>query len=259
MIRFDCHAHVYEKRAAISGARYIPKMPAPLARWLEHQGRHSLEGGVIVQVSFLGEDNSELCAALEKLDPRRFAGVAVVALDVSEGELNRLWQAGVRGIRWNLVRGAQIPDLSAPATRSFFQKLRDRGLHLELHLEGPRLATVLDQLTDQGVPLVVDHFGLPAEARPASDPMIGAVSCLSDHSNLYFKFSAHYRTPFDLKPHAETLLALLPDHHIIWGSDWPHTQHEGQTSYADTHRALKQWCGWSDATAAKALYGIKAV
>lgn len=256
MINFDCHAHVFEKTAAIPGARYIPKRPAPLVDWLENQRQHNLRGGVIVQVSFLGTDNSELCAALAKLDRRHFAGVAVVDPDVDDAELDALVAQGVRGVRWNLVRGAVIPDTASPIVQAFFAKLRRRNLHLEVHLEGARLASHLPALADQGVNLVIDHFGLPTDSDPKVDPLINAVKERLDRKNLYFKFSAHYRTAFDLTPHANALLDLLVDDHIVWGSDWPHTQHESATNYSETCGAVVPIRDLSDTEAAKALYGI---
>jgi len=256
MIQFDCHAHVYETVTAIDGARYVPAHPAPLDGWLAHQEAHGLRGGVIVQVSFLGADNSEMCAALARLDRARFAGVGVVPLEVCDEELDRLVQAGMRGVRWNLVRGAAMPDLGAAPTRRFLTRLRDRDLHLEIHLEGPRLAPVLPALADQGVNLVIDHFGLPSDPDPRSDPMIRAVADLHDRSALYFKFAAHYRTSFDVTPHAGELLSLLPDNHVVWGSDWPHTQHEHRTGYADVWSRAADWRDLSDGTAARRLYDI---
>ena len=119
MINFDCHAHVFEHTIAIAGSRYSPSSPAPLHRWQSHLREHQLLGGVIVQVSFLGTDNSELCLALQQVDTAQYAGVAVVPLDVPNEELDRLCALGVRGLRWNLVRGASIPDLHQPLTRSF--------------------------------------------------------------------------------------------------------------------------------------------
>lgn len=256
MIQFDCHAHVYETVKAVDGARYIPAAPAPLTTWLGHQDMHGIRGGVIVQVSFLGTDNSEMCAALSRLDRRRFVGVGVVPLDVNESELDRLAQAGVRGVRWNLVRGAKIPDLDAPLTKNFFRKLGDRSLHLEIHLEGPRLAPLLPTLTDQGVDVVVDHFGLPSEPMPGNDPMIEAVSNLGDRSALYFKFAAHYRIPFDVTPHADELMCMLPSDRVVWGSDWPHTQHENQIGYDEAWSHSLAWKQLSDSKAAQCLYGI---
>ncbi len=256
MIDFDCHAHIYEKIASIPDARYMPSAPAPLSKWLEHQQRYGIRGGVIVQVSFLGTDNSELCAALAKLDRKRFAGVAVVALDVSDDALAELVLAGVRGVRWNLVRGKDLPDLASKAVQAFFHKLRQHSLHLEIHLEGPRLAPILAPLTDQGVRIVVDHFGLPSDLNPNRDPMILATKTLTDVSSLYFKFSAHYRSPFDVTDHASALLSKLGEEHFVWGSDWPHTQHEDEMDFASARSIFDDWGLKSDIAAAHDLYGI---
>ena len=115
MIRFDCHVHVYEEVTATRGARYVPAVPAPLAGWQAGMARHGLSGGVIVQVSFLGFDNSQLLDALSRLDRQRFAGVAVVPDEIDAGALDALVAAGIRGIRWNLVRGAPVPSSPLPA------------------------------------------------------------------------------------------------------------------------------------------------
>ncbi|KEJ95991.1 Predicted metal-dependent hydrolase, TIM-barrel fold [Pseudosulfitobacter pseudonitzschiae] len=256
MIEFDCHAHVYETVTPVDGARYVPGSPAPLADWLALQAAQGLRGGVIVQVSFLGADNSQMCDALSQLDSSRFAGVGVVPIDVDDAELDRLVRSGMRGVRWNLVRGAAVPDLNTGPVQRFLGKLRDRGLHLEVHLEGPRLAPLLSGLTDQGIDLVIDHFGLPSEPQPRTDPMIRAVRGLSDRSALFFKFAAHYRVPFDVQPHAQELMTLLDDNHVVWGSDWPHTQHETCASYDNVHALSTHWAKMSDREAVKRLYGL---
>jgi predicted TIM-barrel fold metal-dependent hydrolase len=256
MIDFDCHAHVYETDSAVAGARYTPASSAPLQSWLNLQDQHGLKGGVIVQVSFLGTDNSELCSALAKLDPNRFAGVAVVPVDITDAGLDHLVAAGVRGIRWNLVRGNMIPDVETSEVQALLAKLRQRGLHLEIHLEGPRLAPILPHLVDQGVRIVVDHFGLPSDPDPKQDPIIRATASLTDVSMLYFKFSGHYRTAFDVTGHAQDIRSKISDDHIVWGSDWPHTQHEKETGFGAVSALRDTWGINSDCTAASELYDI---
>ena len=257
MIQFDCHAHVYETTQAVPGARYRPKAPAPLADWLKNLDHHGLKGGVIVQVSFLGADNSELCAALSKLDKTRFAGVAVVPLNVEDAELQRLIACGVRGVRWNLVRNGFVPDLEAPSVRSFLAKLRNHDLHLEVHLEGHRLAPYVAPLADQGVNIVIDHFGLPSDPDAASDPFLKAIKDLKARANIFVKLSAKYRTGFDISRHLETLNSLLPSHQTLWGSDWPHTQHEEAVDYRMTHEDAAQFADTCDANSVRKLYGLE--
>ncbi len=257
MILFDCHAHVFEQISAIPESRYIPKTPASLSQWLQHLKEHRLCGGVIVQVSFLGTDNSELCSALKQLNLDHFAGVAVVSTAITDQEIDRLNKMGVKGFRWNLIRGAKVPDLNNPKVRSFLERIYARGMHIEVHLESPRLAHFIGPLLDFGGVVVVDHLGLPSNQHPENDPWLQAITRIKDLSGLYVKFSGAYRTPFNTAAHTTTILAhLLPDR-VVWGSDWPHTQHEATTDYQHVANIRNEANIASDAKAVQALYGLK--
>lgn len=256
MIQYDCHAHVYEQIATVSGSRYAPKAPAPLAKWQQQLDKHQLVGGVIVQVSFLGTDNTELCSALQKLDPTYFAGVAVVPFDVKEEEIDRLKVLGVRGFRWNLVRGAQIPNLEQAEVKTFLERIFARDMHIEVHLESDRLSSFIGPLLGFGGKVVVDHLGLPTNPIPQQDPWLQAIKKIEDLSGLYVKLSATYRTAFDITSHAAEIARLLQPDRIIWGSDWPHTQHESMINYDMMAEARHNFPLFSDTKAVKSLYGI---
>lgn len=230
-IAFDCHAHVFETVAAVGRPRYLPRRPAPLTAWTTLLDAHGLAGGVLVQPSFLGTDNRQLLAALARLPAGRFAGVAVVELGVASGELADLAEAGVRGLRWNLVEGAPLPDPDAPAVCRFLEQLGMAGLHLELHLEGPRLAGYLPRLAPRVWRLVIDHGGLPDAADPADDAGLHAITSLAGKGRLWVKLSAPYRSA--ARPsHVRALLAALGPERLVWGSDWPWTRHESGRDYA---------------------------
>ena len=256
MIHFDCHAHVFEQATAIAGSRYAPRSPAPLSQWRALLQEQQLIGGVIVQVSFLGTDNSELCLALQKLNNAQFAGVAVVSPDVPNEELDRLASLGVKGFRWNLVRGATVPDLNQPLIRSFLERVFARNMHLEIHLESSRLAGIIAPMLAFGGDIVVDHLGLPAHADPLQDPWLSAVNQCHDLTHLYVKLSGAYRTAFDTSAHAIALLSILPPDQLIWGSDWPHTQHEDAIDFnkiAEERHQLPIRC---DSNAVQSLYDL---
>ena len=253
MIRFDCHAHVYERLLPVAGARYVPSEKAPLAQWLAHQAEAGLSGGVIVQVSFLGTDNSQLVEALSGLDRGRFAGIAVTALDVSEADLQALAESGVRGLRWNLVSGAALPDPGDPVVRRLAAALQASGMHLEVQLESARLASYLPALAALPVPVVIDHLGLPCAEAPA-EPWLAALARLSTREGVYVKISAPYRAAVDPRAHVERLLTLLPQDRLVWGSDWPHTRHEAQARYDGLLAEARAHI--DDAGAVRALYGI---
>jgi len=257
MIYYDCHAHVYEHIKAVAGARYVPNAPATLGLWSQSLKKHGLKGGVIVQVSFLGTDNSQLCAALAQLDSTIFAGVAVVSPSIEEHEIDRLYDAGVRGFRWNLVRGASLPALDDPQVRNFLSSIYKRGMHIELHLESPRLAGYIGPLLDVGGTVVVDHFGLPSEPDPTNDPWIKAIAEQKNVSGLYVKFSASYRTPFATLSHAQAIQNLLLPDHIVWGSDWPHTQHESNVDYSRVAIQKSTLPIETDSRAVQELYGLR--
>lgn len=257
MIHFDCHAHVYEHIHHVAAARYRPTKPAPLADWRALQSRQGLRGGVIVQVSFLGTDNTQLLAALSDLDRSRFAGVAVVDIGCDSTKLAELVAAGIRGIRWNLVAGSAIPELNSPALLDFCARLREQGLHLEIHLESARLAPILAALTELPVPVVIDHMGLPAAAEADKEPWINALTDCAQRDSLFVKLSAPYRGVLDPRAHLERLLHLLPPDHFLWGSDWPHTRHETVATYQGLLKALRDRI--DDRYAAKTLYGLTAL
>lgn len=256
MIQYDCHAHIYEQIAKVSGTRYAPVAPAPLAKWQQNLDNHQLLGGVIVQVSFLGTDNTELCNALQKLEPKYFAGVAVVPFDVEDGELDRLKAQGVRGFRWNLVRGGQIPDLKQPVVQHFLERIFIRGMHIEIHLESDRLSPFIGPLLGIGGTVVIDHLGLPIHPDPRQDPWIQAIQKINNLNGLYVKYSAPYRTAFDISEHAIEIAETLQPDRIIWGSDWPHTQHESTINYDKMAEGKHLFPPFSDAIAVKSLYGL---
>ena len=254
MINFDCHAHVYEHVTAVPGARYVPGAPAPLDTWLRLQSGHGLRGGVIVQVSFLGTDNSQLLEALSTLDRDRFAGIACVPLDSPEAVLRDLGEAGIRGVRWNLVSGATLPDLADKTVGRFLDLLQAYDMHIEVQLESRRWADYLPALSRAPVPVVIDHMGLPTCADPQHEPWLNALETSPTREPFFVKLSAPYRGVPEARGHLDRLTTLLSADRFLWGSDWPHTRFEDKASYAG---CLEDLSGrFDDEDAARCLYGI---
>src|SRR5690349_10269524 len=97
----DSHFHLFAAGQACLGARYVPAYDADFPEWWGAAHAVGVARGVLVQPSFLGADNSRLCAELSKhADTLR--GIAVIAPDWSAGRLRELASCGVRGIRLNL-------------------------------------------------------------------------------------------------------------------------------------------------------------
>lgn len=238
---FDCHAHVYERVYGVGKTRYLPKTLAPREDWCANLQAHGVQGGVIVQVSFFGTGNSELLNALRGLDRRNFCGIAVVPIQVSENELQTLKMKGIAGVRWNLVCGTPRPDLANPQVRDFLKRLNRAGLHLQIQLEGPILGAYLRDLFPHIDRVVIDHFGLPGSHLPKDEPWIAALRDLAPSSDIWVKFSAPYRSPVDIGLYPETILEILGDIRVVWGSDWPWTQHENKHDYTETIEWAASW------------------
>jgi len=109
------------------------------------------------------------------------------------------------------------------------------------------LHAVVGPLLEQGCTLVIDHFGRPDPHRGASDPGFKYLLSVADTGRVWVKLSAAYRSAVnDAGTALGTLLAkpilnaYTPDR-LVWGSDWPHTQHRQIVDYNCARRSLDQW------------------
>jgi predicted TIM-barrel fold metal-dependent hydrolase len=237
----DGHAHVFARDLKpTQAARYAPDYDATLADYLALLDAHGLSHGVLVQPSFLGTDNSYLLQALAQA-PSRLRGVVVVEPDIAPEALEAMAALGVKGVRLNLV-GRDLPDLGEARWQAFFRRLNDLGWHVELHRRLEDLPGLLSPLLAAGCRVVVDHYGR-ADARLGIDqPGFQQLLASGREGLVWVKVSALYRltgsATEQLRFAGEALPALrehLGEGRLLWGSDWPHTQHERQV---DTGEAL---------------------
>jgi predicted TIM-barrel fold metal-dependent hydrolase len=234
----DTHFHVFNAGVAVEGARYVPHYSALLSDWTQHARNVGVTRGVWVQPSFLGTDNSLMIDAL-KSHPDMLRGIAVVSPDVSIETLKTLHQSGVRGIRLNLSGAShEIPEWTQ--ADSLWETLHAQNWHLEIHTDQGKLPHVLSQLPSD-VTLVIDHMAKPLEAR-SSDPTLLALRKRTSLAPVHVKLSGAYRLG-SVNPDrlASLLLNELGPRALLWGSDWPCTNHE-QFGYFET--LMAQAHGW---------------
>jgi predicted TIM-barrel fold metal-dependent hydrolase len=230
----DAHAHVFVRGLPLAARRrYAPDYDAPLDLYLEHLDRHGLSHGVLVQPSFLGVDNAYLVENLRQA-PARLRGVAVVDADVDRDDLRRLDDAGIVGIRLNLV-GQALPDLTAPAWASLLAVLRERSWHVEIQRSCDDVAVLARRLIDAGVEVVLDHFALPSPDAGSDHPGFAGVLALGASQRAWVKLSAPYRSGPDGERLAQRVYPLLREafglDRLMWGSDWPHTRFERSQTF----------------------------
>lgn len=242
MSGFDCHAHVYDLVSQTQGSNYRPSRPAPLSDWRSHLQDCGLRGGVLVQPSFLGVDNSQLLDTLASLGDH-FRGVAQLSNTTPVEELSKLNAAGIVGVRWNLIENrCPLPDLDDPQWITFLDRIKAMDWHLEIHLEGQRLPELFPTLHQHGVTLVVDHIGLPSHDDPLADPGFRLLLDAGLHGRTWVKLSAPYRSrATNPALHVQALLDRLGPERLVWGSDWPWTRHEGKHTYRQAFEWLEGW------------------
>ncbi|HEY0289371.1 MAG TPA: amidohydrolase family protein [Pseudomonas sp.] len=245
ILGIDAHAHVFSRELDLTTARrYTPDYDAPLATYLANLREHGLSHGVLVQPSFLGTDNSYLLAALQQA-PEQLRGVVVVERDISRECLAEMDRQGVVGVRLNLM-GKALPDFSEPLWRSFLAHVAELDWHVELHRHVEDLPALIHDLMPFGIKIVIDHFGRPDARLGVDQPGFREMLELGLNGQVWMKVSGIYRLAGTERQNLDFARAALPlleqslgARRLVWGSDWPHTQHESSVDYAGATRQLQ--------------------
>lgn len=233
----DCHLHVVAPldRFPMAQERSYTPPPAPLERWRDTLGPLGITHGVLVQPSFYGTDNRALLDALAK-GGGRLVGVAAVTPDITDRDLDRLADAGVRGVRMAhfepgdpRAMGGFVPFAAFDALED---RLHERSMHLQLFTDSRLLPALAPRLKRAKVPVVIDHMGRAPAGLGARHAGIEAMRSLLADGTIWVKLSGvaniSDRPPGYEDAHAihELLLATNPER-LLWGSDWPHTKPSG--------------------------------
>ena len=220
----DTHAHVIGLPPAyplVAERSYTPPA-APAERYLAMLDATGMAHGVLVQVSVHGTDNRLMLETLAA-HRARLRGIAVIPPDCPERELARLADAGVVGLRLNVLFGGGVgfADLERYGALA-----REMGWHLQFLLDARQIGPLGPRLARLPVPVVVDHMGhLPTSAGlddPGFRTLVGLV-----RDGAWVKLSGAFRNAVAGPPYADTLpfaraLNDAAPERCLWGSDWPH-------------------------------------
>ncbi len=245
ILGIDGHAHVFSRELDLTSARrYSPDYDATLALYRHNLQSHGLSHGVLVQPSFLGTDNRYLLDALKQA-PGQLRGVVVVERDISRADLDTMDRLGVVGIRLNLM-GKALPDFSQPEWKLLFDHIAELDWHVELHRHVADIPALIRGLIPFGVKIVVDHFGRPDARLGLEQPGFREMLELGLGGQVWMKVSGIYRLEGSEQENLDFARAALPllvqsfgPQRLVWGSDWPHTQHENQVSYGTVVEQLQ--------------------
>ena len=248
----DSHFHVIappERHPMLPTRSYTPA-PASLNQWRETLSPFGITRGVVVQPSFYGTDNRVLLAALAEGNGH-LVGVAAVAADVTDDELDRLAAAGVRGVRMAHFEAGDPRAMGGFVPFSAFDalegRLHERNMHLQLFTDSRLLPGISDRIVRSRVPVVIDHMGrAPASLGDRHVGIKALIRLLAD-GPVFVKLSGIANisdaSPVygDARAVHDALLAARPDR-LLWGSDWPHTRPSGaKPSTASLVRLFQAW------------------
>jgi predicted TIM-barrel fold metal-dependent hydrolase len=237
ILGIDGHAHVFSRELDLTLARrYSPDYDATLAMYRDQLHGHGLSHGVLVQPSFLGTDNRYLLDALRQA-PDQLRGVVVVERDITRATLAEMDRLGVVGIRLNLM-GKALPDFSEPEWQGLFGHIAALDWHVEVHRQVADMPALLAGLMPYGMKIVIDHFGRPDARLGLDQPGLRQMLELGRSGQLWLKVSGIYRLEGSARENLDFARAALPllvdtfgQQRLVWGSDWPHTQHETRVDY----------------------------
>ena len=247
----DSHMHIFDPRFAPSPHWKRTPPDAPVAAYRRLQQRLGTQRTVVVTPSTYGTDNACTLNTLDQLgDGAR--GVAVVAQDVGDAELDRLHARRVRELRVNFVTpqswGETTPQMLATLAR---KAARLPLWHIQVFMHPEQIVALESVLAALPVPLVIDHLGrIDPDGGPSADGY-GALRRLLDGGNTWVKLSGAYMRSTapayaDTLVLAQALVRAAPER-LVWGSDWPHTTAApGTVNDADLVDLLRAWAG-SDA------------
>ena len=245
----DCHAHVIGPltRYPLSTDRVYTPVDCLAENYLHMLSRVGIQRAVLVQPSIYGTDNRLLLDTLAG-DPNKLRGVAVASEDVSQEELVRWHEAGVRGLRVNLVdRHDAGGSLPLAMLQALAQRIAPMGWHLELLAHVDAYPDELMRLGDLGVPVVFGHLGYLSLDRRVDDAGFQALLQLLATGRAWVKLTGPYRLTREPLPYpscdelVQALWAIAPDR-LVWGSDWPHVMLRGaMPNDADLVDLLARW------------------
>ena len=232
----DAHCHVFGPSDLFPYAperKYTPcdASKAQLFALRDHLG---FDRNVIVQATCHGADNSALVDALQAAKGQA-RGVATVRRDVTDGQLQALHAAGVRGVRFNFVK--RLVDFTPKdELMELAGRIAPLGWHTVIYFEAVDLPELWDFFAALPTTLVVDHMGRPDVTKPVDGPEFALfIKFMRDYPNVWSKVTCPERLTVsgppalngernayrDVVPFARRLVDTFPDR-VIWGTDWPH-------------------------------------
>jgi D-galactarolactone isomerase len=221
----DCHMHIYDPaRFPMPPNPRVAPMNAAVEQYRLLQRRNGTTRVVIVTPRNYGTENNCTLDAIARLGNAR--GVAVLHPEVTEAELRRLNDGGIRGTRFSLgdpTSAATTIDMVEPLSK----RIAGLGWHVQFNVDGAMVVEMEALLNRLPSPMVFDHLGHPPLPAGTDHPSHAIIRKLIDKGRTYVKLSGAYSNTKVGPPYpeatkiAQAFVKAAPER-MVWGSDWPH-------------------------------------
>ena len=224
----DAHCHVFgpaSKFPYAADRSYTPP-DAPVENLRRLHAKLGVSRAVIVHASCHG---TEMDVTLDAIagSGGAYRGVACVDDAITDRELARLQDGGIRGIRFNFVKHlGGVPDLKV--FYRLLTRIKPLGWHIVLHFDADDIVAQRELLGRIDVPFIIDHMGRVKAAEGLEQPPFQSLLDLFRTNPLAWikvcgaeRVSSGARPFRDAVPFAQALIAV-DSARILWGTDWPH-------------------------------------
>ncbi len=220
----DCHIHIYDAQYASSS----PVMAGgTVADYKLLQKRVGVERVVIVTPRHYVTDNTVTTDAIKELGIGNARGVGVLRPTVTDAELKKLNNAGIRGIRFT-VGDPHTAVVSIDMIEPLAKRIAEYGWHVQLNMPCEKIVEHADMLRRLPTQIVFDHLGKPPEEEGIKHPSHAVIRGMLDTRRAWVKISGAYMNTrvgppayADATAVAQALVNAAPER-CVWGSDWPH-------------------------------------
>ena len=239
----DCHIHIYDPR-------FPPPIDKPANATVQDyrlmQQRVGVTRVVIVTPRCYAVDNSVTVDAISQLGMRNARGVAVLRPTVSDAELKKLDEGGIRGIRFTTAHPETrivSPDMIEPLAK----RIAGLGWHVQLNMPAEQIVEHADMLGRLPTTIVFDHMGQPPLPAGTRHPSHGVIRGILDKGRAWVKISGAYLNTkvgppafADATQLAQVFVKAAPER-LVWGSDWPHPSATVKPDDAALFDLLADW------------------
>lgn len=242
----DCHHHIYD------ALRFPPLQPGgtiiPNARVEEFrrlQKRIGTTRNVVVTPLAYVTDNRVTLDAIARLGTNA-RGVAVIRPTVTDAELKRLAEGGIRGIRFSLTNPKNAPT-SIEMIEPLSKRVNALGWHVQINMTAEQIVAAEDLWNRLPSAIVFDHMGHVPEPAGVSHPVVTVIRRLVDKGRTWVKLSVTYDNTRDGPPSyrditrvAQAYVKAAPER-MVWGSNWPHPNESVKPDDAALFDLMAQW------------------